>query len=421
MVYALSTINGFHYYKSSLVLVGIISAYEIMMNFIPKSPRWLIANGQKANAIITLTYLRGPECSIETELEAIENDISSTPNMKTCQLFRVLYNKKIVARIFITVLVMFWQQISGLNAASSYATLIFKEAGVANPSQAASYAVGSVAIVFTILAILIVDRIGRKVLLLVSGVGMFLGTVMLGTHFYITRPSLCEEVLCNTRLSSLCESNTNLTLTSEEILCNANPTSPCSNHTNLTLSSEELLCNTYLASLCENNTNLTLTSEEVSCSSILAPLPSLCANHTNITLFSEVVACNTHFAPLAIVSLMLFFAAFSIGWGPVPWILLGELIPMNVRGFGTSLATFTNWGTAAIVVGFYFNYSDLVNPWFSWWTFSVFNLISIFFVIFFVPETKGKNLEEISKGKIIPHEGENLDKKGLENSIEKKA
>lgn len=159
---------------------------------------------------------------------------------------------------------------------------------------------------FTFMSIFVIDYFGRKVLLVASGVGMLVGTIMLGTHFYITRPAACNE-----------------------------------------------------------------------------------------TFVSDDFICKPHLAPLAIVSLILFNASFSIGWGPVPWVLLGEMLPLRVRGLGSSMANFVNWGSAAIVTGFYFKYSAVVNTWFAWWTFSIFNLSGIVFVIIFLRETKKKVLEDI--------------------------
>ena len=180
---------------------------------------------------------------------------------------------------------------------------------MSDPSVTASFVVGGTSVVFTLISIFVVDYFGRKILLILSGIGMLIGTIMLGTHFYVTRPSLC----------------------------------------NITTS---------------DNTD---------------------------------IVCNGHIVPLAITGLVIFYSTFSIGWGPVPWILLGELIPLNIRGFVGSLATFVNWGTAAIVTGFYFNYSELVNSWFSWWTFSFFNGFAVIFVLLFIEETKGKSLEQASQ------------------------
>ena len=308
-IYLLSTINtkyGLHYYDSSLIIVGVIGVYEVLMYFLPESPRWLIANGSKPLAIRALKTLRGPDFSIQKELDTIESDLLQHPRTNIFKGLRNIVSEKSILVSLLTVLViMGLQQMSGRNATSAYASVIFTDAGVSNPSVTASYAIGVVGIVCTFSSIFVVDCLGRKVLLVTSGIGMLLGTVMLGTHFYITRPAACNQTV------------------------------------------------------------------------------------------TEIGTCNSHIAPLAIVSLIIYVAFFSIGWGPIPWILLGELLPTHIRGLGSAMANFVNWGSAAIVAGFYFKYEDLVNPWFAWWTFSIFNICGIIFAAIFLKETKKKVLEDI--------------------------
>lgn len=309
-IYLLSTINTLHYYDSALILGGVVVAFEVLIYFISESPRWLVANDRKPLAVRTLKFLRGPHYPVQNEVDAIDLDIQKHPRSSLLHVFHEMITKRsVLVPVLIVLTIMCLQQMSGLNASSAYASVIFKDAGVTNPSETATYAVGGVAIFFTFVAIFLVDFLGRKILLVVSGIGMLIGTLMLGTHFYLTRPAAC-----------------------------LNQTSPLTN---------------------------------------------------------EVEVCNSHIAPLAIVSLMVFNGAFSIGWGPVPWVLLGELLPMRVRGIGSAMANFVNWGSAALVTGCYFKYSELVNTWFAWWTFSVFNFCGILFVSIFLKETKKKVLEDI--------------------------
>ena len=122
--------------------------------------------------------------------------------------------------------------------------------------------------------------------------------------------------------------------------------------------------------------------------------PSACLNETSSI---SVEICHPNLSPLAITSFVLMYVAFAIGWGPVPWILVGESTPLRVRGLGSSLGSFVLWGTSILVSSLYLMYSDLVHLWFTWWTFSIFNFLGIFFVLFFVKETKGKALEDISR------------------------
>jgi MFS family permease len=107
--------------------------------------------------------------------------------------------------------------------------------------------------------------------------------------------------------------------------------------------------------------------------------------------------CNPHFGPLAIVSVVLYRFSFAIGLGPIPWILISELLPLSVRGVASGLVTIVTWGTSAIINGLLLKYVELVNFWFAIWTLGVFNLASVIFVIIFVPETKGKSLEQLER------------------------
>ena len=91
----------------------------------------------------------------------------------------------------------------GRRAIRSYSASIFEEAGVANPRATATYAVGGAELLATLIVIFIIDLIGRKILLILSGIGMVIGTMLLGMHFYITRPSLCSGANNSTILANL--------------------------------------------------------------------------------------------------------------------------------------------------------------------------------------------------------------------------
>ena len=101
--------------------------------------------------------------------------------------------------------------------------------------------------------------------------------------------------------------------------------------------------------------------------------------------------CNAHFAPIAITSVILYRFSFAIGLGPVPWILMSELLPLSVRGFASGLVMFGTYSTSVAVVGLFLEYVQLVQYWFAMWTFGLLNLAMVIFVIMFLPETKGKS------------------------------
>ena len=96
---------------------------------------------------------------------------------------------------------------------------------------------------------------------------------------------------------------------------------------------------------------------------------------------------------MAVTSVIIYDVALSVGWGSVPWVILSELIPLQVRGLAGGIAILVNWGTSA--VGVYLDYAAAVELWFVWWSFAVLNALGIVFVAVFIRETKGKTLEDI--------------------------
>ena len=108
--------------------------------------------------------------------------------------------------------------------------------------------------------------------------------------------------------------------------------------------------------------------------------------------------CNTsHFGILAIASIIVFLFNFSIGWGPIPWNAMSELMPNRVRALAASIATCFVWSIVTVVSLSFYSYSEIVTPEGSWWTFAVIMVLAIVVVIMFLPETKGHSLEEIQE------------------------
>lgn len=105
--------------------------------------------------------------------------------------------------------------------------------------------------------------------------------------------------------------------------------------------------------------------------------------------------CSTGFSALAITSVAVYIITFSLGWGAIPWLLSAEMFPMLVRGKCMSVATFINWVFATVITAGYQGYVGLVHSYGAFWTFSIILVLSFLFVILFLPETKGKSLQEI--------------------------
>ncbi|KAK3415679.1 hypothetical protein EUGRSUZ_H01584 [Eucalyptus grandis] len=97
---------------------------------------------------------------------------------------------------------------------------------------------------------------------------------------------------------------------------------------------------------------------------------------------------------LAVTGILLYIAAFSAGMGAVPWVVMSEIFPINIKGVAGGFATLVNW-FGAWAVSYTFNY---LMSWSSFGTFllyAVINAAGMVFVITVVPETKGRSLEQI--------------------------
>ena len=109
--------------------------------------------------------------------------------------------------------------------------------------------------------------------------------------------------------------------------------------------------------------------------------------------------CDTSsFGFLAAACIVTLVISFSVGWGPITWTAMSELMPNRVRSLAASMATLINW-IFDFVFTFCFKYYSRppIDNDGAWWTFALIMVVAVGFVIFFLPETKGHSLEEIQE------------------------
>ncbi|KAI6695666.1 hypothetical protein NL676_023376 [Syzygium grande] len=116
---------------------------------------------------------------------------------------------------------------------------------------------------------------------------------------------------------------------------------------------------------------------------------------TALSFFLKVYDLAADAVPiLAVTGILLYIAAFSVGMGAVPWVVMSEIFPINIKGVAGGFATLVNW-FGAWAVSYTFNY---LMSWSSYGTFLLYaaiNAAGMVFVITVVPETKGRSLEQI--------------------------
>lgn len=253
-----------------------------LLFFVPESPRWLIQVGRPSDARRVLENIGG---AAPTELP----DVSGQEEARFAELFHTRFRRPLI----LAVLLMIFSQFSGINAIMYYSTKILTTAGVGvKDSFTASALIGLVNLLFTFVAIALVDRSGRRPLLLVG-----------------------------------------------------------------------------------------LTAQVVALGAVGAMFQA-----------------GAHGLGL-LVAILAFIAAFAMALGPIPWILCSEIFPTKLRGRAMSVATFTIWTSCYLVAQTFplLNDSPKIGPALTFGIYAAFSLLGLLFVLAFVPETKGRSLEEIEK------------------------
>ena len=175
---------GFHAWRWMFAMAVIpAAAFGIGLMFIPNSPRWLAARGRADQARAVLKRIRAPE-TVEGELGEIQHSVAQQKSH-----WSELLSPRLRAAMMVGVGLAIAQQITGINTVIYYAPTIFKFAGLSSSSVAilASVGVGVVNVVLTVVAMQLIDRVGRRPLLLVSLAGMALSLFVLGLAFALPR------------------------------------------------------------------------------------------------------------------------------------------------------------------------------------------------------------------------------------------
>ena len=313
----------------ALVPVVVLLLQNLILSWQPYSPKWLAARGLEKDALNTLKYLRGPNYDYQSEYEEMQRVVNESSDWTFFQRIRSLFFELHYLRILIIVsLVLVGMELTGTSMVSSYSSNILKSSRLVSPNVA-SFIPTSVQSGSVILFTFLVDRIGRKPLLLFSGAGIALSYVILSVFSFGSSHlwTQCSEL---DTTSSLTNSSGVNTLVSEEF--------------------------------CDY-----------------------------ITL-------------LPMAALIIFRFMHGLGWGPIPWILLGESFPTKVRTTAASVSICVLMFTIATIVLVFPFLQQLLGPHYVFLIFVLLNISACVFVLFFFPETTGLSMEEVEvlfKDKII--------------------
>ncbi len=268
--------TGWRYmFMSESIPAGI---FALLLLLVPETPRYLAMQGEEAKALSILERINGVDAA-----KIILSDIKGTVQKHSAKLFS--YGKVV---IIIGILLSVFQQFVGINVALYYAPRIFESMGAAkDASMLQTIVMGLVNVVFTVVAILTVDRWGRKPLLITGSIGMAIGMVAIG-----------------------------------------------------------------------------------------------------MLSFMEVIGIST------LVFIIIYTASFMMSWGPICWVLIGEIFPNKIRGKAIAIAVAAQWSANYFISSTYPAMMEFSGGA-TYMFYGIMSILSALFVWKMVPETKGKTLEEM--------------------------
>jgi sugar porter (SP) family MFS transporter len=283
-----------------------------MVTTVPKSPRWLFLHQKDAAQARTVLTRIDPSL-VDERMADMQSYLKQHENQQVS--LRLFLTKVFRTPITLAFLIALFNQMSGINAIIYYSPRIFEVTGVAADNALLSASlIGLVNLVFTMVGLSLIDRLGRKSLMLIGSVGLI---AMLG-------------LVANAFLSAPVDLSTVPDVEG------------------------------YLASLDP------------------AQAASLRDAYSGVLWY----LCG-------------FIAFFALSQGAVIWVFISEIFPNEVRGYGQSLGSFTHWILAAVITNMFPYFLGQYGGGILFAFFCGMMGLQLLFVLFMMPETKGKTLEEL--------------------------
>lgn len=316
---------------------------------VPETPRWL-ATQSRWDEVKSVLLRLGSNAEADTTIAEIKADIGQEKVGMAANLASLL-GRSVWYAFIIGMIIGIVQQVTGINTVLFYAATIFEQTGVGtNAAFTQAVVVGITFVIFTIVSMVLIDRIGRRPLMLAGLVGVTSSLAIVAYGFSSATYSLDQSSIATI---------------------------------------EATLEGTQLSSVQDVEY-----PSDISFKSAISQLIGSDTLRDNEGLFlAEGMNGNS---TLILIAILGFVASFAFSLGPVMWVYLSEIFPNRVRGVAISFVTIFNSG-ASWLVQFLFPIqlaSGGIAGVFTWY--ASFGLIGFILIAWLMPETKGLTLEQIS-------------------------
>lgn len=380
--------------------------------FVAESPRWLLLRGRREKALASLLRSREPE-QAEIEMQEIERTVVAKATVTAGSVVKEsLLRRKYVVPFLLACIILFCNTATGVNSIIGYNTAILLQSGLSDLQAHWGYVIFTVVnFLMTIIGMSLIDRKGRKFLFILGTSGIIVSLIGVGVLFLGTEKLSqdCRDVI---QAQVTPDQNLKLTFTPAEagrLLQSSGGGGPID-------SQRASLAVIYSYGDFTAATSFVRSDDPGAAPIQIDRASAVPANKVEAFFknpFGNLDAART--APLKIdraligrvpesghgwmvaIGLYLFMSFYAIGPGVGVWLALSELMPTRIRSNGMSIALVINQLVSTTLAGIFLPVVSKHGYSFMFFLFAGFTVIYFIVVTFFLPETKGKTLEEIEQ------------------------
>lgn len=354
--------------------------YTILCFGIPESPRWLIVHGGRREAGADVFRKINPDLPALDIDELVRSVEASVGDREIAAQF---WTKRLKVPILLAILIAAFNQLSGINAILYFAPRLLGLAGVSNPLSA-SVGIGVTNLVFTLIGLWLIDKLGRRTLLYIGSVG-YIASLAVCAYSFLTYPAF-----------RVVSSAIDVENTARQVIDMDDPTSILSDTDRDAVeraydaAKQSLVAATAVGDYPGEGVTIRQAAPPQDVRTLAAKVKDEATTILGVRTF------------VVLISIMAFIAAHAIGQGAVIWVFISEIFPNRNRAAGQALGSFTHWLFAASITLAFPIAIGTFDAGVIFAFFSGMMCLQLIWVKLMVPETKGVPLEEIQKKLGIP-------------------